>query len=325
MDEFLALPFIDNLIGKQVQISLDGSETQEGILISVETDYLVLYSNSELTFLALAPITSVQVNSRSTAADSEETLELLEGMTDFPETLADLTEASIGKLVRVNDGSTSSYYGRIVETQEDFFALSTEDQGLLFYQYHFVNSFTFVKEDTPAEVPTFEREFQFLRPAESPSVPESSGDIYDDLLAPETEAGLESDEEVAAPPSLLTFDQLLARLDRNWVTIRLEESTIDGLIIETETGYVVLVNGEELYYVPTEHIQSLGLGVMAEQPAAPAPAAAEETAETTETAAPAVKGVAAALAKSRVKSNNTFKKMWIDNLMKVAEGNTPQS
>jgi hypothetical protein len=140
----------------------------------------------------------------------------------------DLTKYFQDKVIQVDRGGPESRIGKFLDASDDYIALLTEDDGVVYYNTHHIKSFT---ENTKEQL-----EF--------------------DVEVPE-------DFEFKKAKN---FKDLLKSLEYNWVKInRGGPETVEGVLSGVENDFVYLVTNKEIVRIAMFHIKNVSYGVKIEK------------------------------------------------------------
>ena len=135
----------------------------------------------------------------------------------------DLLRSFIGKTVKIDRGGHESSTGFILGTSNSHFALNTEKDGIVYYQYFHIKSLT---------------EY------------------------PKNELGLSADEiEQYEYREHEDFTDLLNSSRHQWVRInRGGPEKIEGILEDANSDFVTVISKEEVVHLATFHIRSISFG-----------------------------------------------------------------
>jgi hypothetical protein len=140
----------------------------------------------------------------------------------------DLTKYFQDKVIQVDRGGPESRIGKFLDAGEDYIALLTEDDGVVYYYTHHIKSFT---ENTKEQL----------------------------------EFGVEVPEDFEFKKAE-NFKDLLKSLEYHWVKInRGGPQTVEGVLSEVKNGFVYLVTNNEIIRIVKFHIKNVSYGVKIEK------------------------------------------------------------
>ncbi|MGM9923632.1 MAG: hypothetical protein ACI35R_05215 [Bacillus sp. (in: firmicutes)] len=130
----------------------------------------------------------------------------------------------VGRIVKVDRGGPESRLGKLLSVQEDYFALQTEKDGVIYYRTHHIKS---VLENTK----------HGLRFEENQAI------------------------EEAPFLSAADFASLLEGLRYRWVKInRGGKESVEGVLDDVNGDYATLIANEEVFRISLYHIRNISAG-----------------------------------------------------------------
>lgn len=134
----------------------------------------------------------------------------------------DLTKYFLDKIIKVDRDGPESRIGLFLDAGDDYIAVLTEDDGIVYYKTHHIKSIT----------------------------ENMKGELEFDVEVPE-------DYKIAK-----NFKELLESLEYCWVKINRDApETIEGILCEVNNDFVCLVTNEEVVRIAMFHIKNVSYGV----------------------------------------------------------------
>ncbi|MGG1675453.1 hypothetical protein ACIFOT_06805 [Neobacillus sp. NRS-1170] len=139
----------------------------------------------------------------------------------------DIMKYFIGKVIKVNRGGSESRIGKLMDASDDYLALFTEADGLVYYNTQHIKSFT----------------------------DNMKGEMEFNIVVPNDIQYKKADN----------FYSLMESLKFQWVSInRGGPEKIEGVLSDIHPDYVSLINKEEIVRLSMFHIQNISYGLKIE-------------------------------------------------------------
>ena len=149
--------------------------------------------------------------------------------------------------VRINGKGPESKLGTLLDVRDDFFVLSTDADGLIFYKEHHVKS---LSHSIPAATNDAEEVEEVVK------VKDGSSSFADEEALEEVNKFAEMYNQIAAD----TTNDLLSNLKYSWVKInRKGPESIEGMLVEANEDYLVLVVNNEIFRISTFHVKNFSV------------------------------------------------------------------
>ncbi|MEH7505596.1 hypothetical protein V7152_27110, partial [Neobacillus drentensis] len=140
----------------------------------------------------------------------------------------DVTKYFRDKVIQVDRGGPESRIGKLLHSSDDYIAVLTEDDGVVYYNTHHIKSFT---ENTKGQM-------------------EFDVEVPKDFKFKKAE----------------NFKQLLESLNYRWVKInRGGPETVEGVLCDVKKDFVYLIANVELVRIAMFHIKNVSYGVKIEK------------------------------------------------------------
>jgi spore coat protein B len=141
----------------------------------------------------------------------------------------ELMQSLLNKVVRVDRGGPESRVGKVISAQSDYFALLTEQDGVVFYKLQHVKSIT---QDSRNEM----------------------------------KLNAEVPEDFKRFESFMDFKSVLTELRHRWVKInRGGPESVEGVLEEIFDDYATIVKNNEVIRVAMFHIRNVSYGLKPEK------------------------------------------------------------
>ncbi|MFE4130397.1 hypothetical protein [Peribacillus sp. YIM B13482] len=140
MEETVGLPYLEALTGKFVRAFKGGPDSREGKLLTVQSDYIVIQTEqNQLVYFAIEHLKIVVGNAKKSQLDL---CSINEEETVYPANFLGMLESLQTSIIQVNGGGPASKVGQVVDVKEEFLVLSSENDGLVLYPISHIKSVT---------------------------------------------------------------------------------------------------------------------------------------------------------------------------------------
>ena len=239
--------YLSSLIGRAVQVYKGGPDSNVGVLLNVNSDYLTLQKeDGEIIYYKTEHIKSIRENSQ---IRFNSVLKVYDANNLFKaDTFNELAVNFKDQTVRINGKGPESKLGTLLDVRDDFFVLSTDADGLIFYKEHHVKS---LSHSIPAATNDAEEAEDVVK------VKGGSSSIAEEEEAlEEVNKFAEMYNQIAAD----TTNDLLSNLKYSWVKInRKGPESIEGMLVEANEDYLVLVVNNEIFRISTFHVKNFSV------------------------------------------------------------------
>lgn len=253
---------LQSLIGKTVTVYRGGPESKTGKLLDVQSDYLVLFVESEAAMIYYA-LHHVQSISENVKANSVSSLSSYSDETVMPvraTSFYELLNSLVNEHIQINQGGPESKRGTLLGVNDDHIILFTKDDGIVFYLLRHLKSVrvqmkTEENKEVDAKTPAAELEANAMEDATT----EVTG--HNDMEAaseaphiPRGEETHEDQEHDPLPPPVYVkaanVTDLFERLINTWIAInRGGPEAVEGILVPGGSGYCTIVNHDEIIRV----------------------------------------------------------------------------
>lgn len=237
--------YLSSLIGRAVQVYKGGPDSNVGVLLNVNSDYLTLQKeDGEIIYYKTEHIKSIRENSQ---IRFNSVLKVYDANNLFKaDTFNELAVNFKDQTVRINGNGPESKLGTLLDVRDDFFVLSTDVDGLIFYKEHHVKSLSH-------SIPAATNDAQEIE--EVDKVKDGSSSIAEEAVE-EVNKFAEMYNQIAAD----TMNDLLSNLKYSWIKInRKGPESIEGMLVEANEDYLVLVVNNEIFRISTFHVKNFSV------------------------------------------------------------------
>ncbi len=233
--------YLSSLVGRSVQIYRGGPNSNTGILLSVNDDYLSLQKDDgNIIYYKTSHIKSIRENSQirfNSILRAFDTTELRTAKS-FNELCKDCKD----QIVRINGKGPESKEGKLMDVKEDYIVLYTENEGLIFYKEHHITSISNVLTDSNEEE---DEDIEGIESQEEEQNFEEANfmKIYEHIAAENT-------------------NSLLENLKYTWIKLnRKGPESMEGILVESNEEYLVLVVNNEVFRISTFHVKNFSVNL----------------------------------------------------------------
>ncbi len=264
---------LQSLIGKTVTVYRGGPESKTGKLLDVQSDYLVLFVESEAAMIYYA-LHHVQSISENVKANSVSSLSSYSDETVMPvraTSFYELLNSLVNEHIQINQGGPESKRGTLLGVNDDHIILFTKDDGIVFYLLRHLKSVrvqmkTEENKAVDAKTPAAELEANAMEDATTEVT--GHNDMEAASEAPHIPGGEETHEDQEHDPlpppvyvKAANVTDLFERLINTWIAInRGGPEAVEGILVPGGSGYCTIVNHDEIIRVNYEHIKSISCG-----------------------------------------------------------------
>ena len=233
--------YLSSLIGKAVQVYKGGPDSNVGVLLNVNADYLSLQKeDGEIIYYKTAHIKSIRKDSQ---IRFNSVLKVYDANNLFKaDTFNELAINFKNKTVRINGNGPESKFGKLLDVKGDFFVLLTEADGLIFYKEHHVTSLSH-------SIPVATNKVEKVGKVKSES--SAIGEVVE-----EVNQFTEMYSQIAAD----TTNELLSNLKYSWIKInRKGPESVEGMLVESNENYLILVVNDEIFRISIFHVKNFSV------------------------------------------------------------------
>ncbi|WP_369017060.1 spore coat protein CotH [Bacillus subtilis] len=213
-DEISYYNFLHSMKDKIVTVYRGGPESKKGKLTAVKSDYIALQAEKKIIYYQLEHVKSIteDTNNSTTTIETEE----MPDADDFHSLIGQLMNQS----VQFNQGGPESKKGRLVWLGDDYAALNTNEDGVVYFNIHHIKSISKHEPDLKIEGQT------------------PSGVLEADYLS-----------EV-----FKSLTHKWVSINRGG------PEAIEGILVDNADGHYTIVKNQEVLRIYPFHIKSISLG-----------------------------------------------------------------
>ncbi|AEP92648.1 spore coat protein B [Bacillus subtilis subsp. subtilis str. RO-NN-1] len=213
-DEISYYNFLHSMKDKIVTVYRGGPESKKGKLTAVKSDYIALQAEKKIIYYQLDHVKSIteDTNNSTTAIETEE----MPDADDFHSLIGQFMNQS----VQFNQGGPESKKGRLVWLGDDYAALNTNEDGVVYFNIHHIKSISKHEPDLKIEG--------------------------------QTPSGVLEADDLSEVFKSLTHKWVSIN--------RGGPEAIEGILVDNADGHYTLVKNQEVLRIYPFHIKSISLG-----------------------------------------------------------------
>ena len=254
--------YLISLVGRNVQVYKGGPDSNVGVLLDVNEDYLTLQKeDGDIIYYKTSHVKSIRENSLiryNSTLKVYDTNNLVIAAT-FNELAAHFKDQT----VRINGKGPESKVGTLVDVKGDYFVLYTEKDGLIFYKEQHITSLSHSQIITTTNQAVVKD--QELPVEVAPPVAETVEDVDPSTTSEELVEEVEEVNEALRIYEQLAADttsEVLTNLKYSWIKInRKGPESMEGLLVESNDDYLVLAINKEIFRIATYHVKNFSLSI----------------------------------------------------------------
>lgn len=213
------LSYLLSLIGRRVRTYKGGPESREGILLQVKSDFIALLTDkNEVVYYQTMHLKSIVENTKANFQSTTEADTKHEVLNS--ESFKDMLGQLKSQNVQIDRGGPESLKGKLVDVFDDFLALQTENDGVVFYQIHHIKSISV--DNGPS------KENSNL------SLPNVTAKVFSDLLE--------------------GFQHSWITINRGG------PESVEGVLADITSDYVTVIHHEKVFRITNYHIRNISHG-----------------------------------------------------------------
>jgi len=230
----LKIPY--SLLGKNITVYRGGPESKTGKLMDVKQDYLVIYSDNKIIYYQAEHIKSItedsKTNAMQTNSGEEEEPFFYQG-----DNFISLLKNFLNRKIQIDQGGPDSKQGTLLQLGSDFLVLSTEDDGVIYYNLHHIKSIIELEKNLNNIGADTEESSSYWQNEES------AEEMMSNIL-------MGSD-----------FHHLCSLMSHKWVSVnRKGPEALEGILVDSSDGFFTLANNQELYRIHPFHVRNISIG-----------------------------------------------------------------
>ncbi|WP_021480759.1 hypothetical protein [Bacillus subtilis] len=213
-DEISYYNFLHSMKDKIVTVYRGGPESKKGKLTAVKSDYIALQAEKKIIYYQLEHVKSIteDTNNSTTTIETEE----MPDADDFHSLIGHL----INQSVQFNQGGPESKKGRLVWLGDDYAALNTNEDGVVYFNIHHIKSISKHEPDLKIEG--------------------------------QTPSGVLEADDLSEVFKSLTHKWVSIN--------RGGPEAIEGILVDNADGHYTIVKNQEVLRIYPFHIKSISLG-----------------------------------------------------------------
>ncbi|MGG5775054.1 spore coat protein CotH [Bacillus subtilis] len=213
-DEISYYNFLHSMKDKIVTVYRGGPESKKGKLTAVKSDYIALQAEKKIIYYQLDHVKSIteDTNNSTTTIETEE----MPDADDFHSLIGQLMNQS----VQFNQGGPESKKGRLVWLGDDYAALNTNEDGVVYFNIHHIKSISKHEPDLKIEG--------------------------------QTPSGVLEADDLSEVFKSLTHKWVSIN--------RGGPEAIEGILVDNADGHYTIVKNQEVLRIYPFHIKSISLG-----------------------------------------------------------------
>ncbi|MEK4982270.1 spore coat protein CotH [Bacillus sp. FSL K6-6540] len=213
-DEISYYNFLHSMKDKIVTVYRGGPESKKGKLTAVKSDYIALQAEKKIIYYQLDHVKSIteDTNNSTTAIETEE----MPDADDFHSLIGQFMNQS----VQFNQGGPESKKGRLVWLGDDYAALNTNEDGVVYFNIHHIKSISKHEPDLKIEG--------------------------------QTPSGVLEADDLSEVFKSLTHKWVSIN--------RGGPEAIEGILVDNADGHYTIVKNQEVLRIYSYHIKSISLG-----------------------------------------------------------------
>ncbi|MFM1652968.1 hypothetical protein ACI7RC_12815 [Brevibacillus sp. B_LB10_24] len=218
MEHIQDMSFLDSMVGKTLRIYKGGPEAKDGRLLSVADDYLMLDTpEGDILYYSLEHIKSICRDLGKPSMPLKNRREIFEEYLENSDLKEVLHSFKYG-IIQVDRGGPESRIGKLMGIGDDFIALQTKEDGMLYYQIRHIKS-----------------------------ISEASGECKKGDF-----------EEKSSYEPVKNFHSVLKEMLHCWVMVnRGGPESVEGVLTEVDDDYITVVHNKEVYRILAFHIRNI--------------------------------------------------------------------
>ncbi|HHW39036.1 MAG TPA: hypothetical protein GXX18_17690 [Bacillales bacterium] len=230
MEDKMSNSFLITMVGKGVRAYKSGPEAWRGLLLAVNSDYIVLYNDKDgYIYLRTGHIKSVVADNKANIPRENELTPHGTNDGDFDDVLGDI----IGEEVKINLGGPESRKGRLLGVKEDYLAIFAGKEGVIYYNLEHVKSVSVkVKE-------------------------EAKDDDKENNENKEKDKGKMEANQIVSFIDVNSLNRLFKHLKYSYVMINRGPEAVEGILVDVRDNLITLVFHDQVLRVNRNHVKSI--------------------------------------------------------------------
>ncbi len=229
MEDKMSNSFLTTMVGKGVRAYKSGPDSWHGLLLAVNSDYIVLFNEKDgYIYHRTNQIKSVVADDRDNLqTDNEFTLHGTKD-SNFEDILGNL----VGEEVKINRGGPESRKGRLLAVNGDYLALLERKEGVIYYNLDYVKSVSVKAQEAATEN-------------------EKENDKK------EKDTGEMEANQVVDFIDVNSLNRLFKQLKYSYVMINRGPEAVEGILVDVKDNLITLVFRDQVLRVNRNHVKSI--------------------------------------------------------------------
>lgn len=234
MEDKMSNSFLTTMVGKGVKAYKSGPESWHGLLLAVNSDYIVLFNNKDgYIYHRTNEIKSVVADDKESIVTANELTPQGTTESNFEDILGNL----IGEDVKINRGGPESRKGMILGVRGDYLALLAGKEGVIYYNLDHVKSVS-VKAEEAATENDNERD-------------------NDKKENKENDNGKMEANQTVSFIDVNSLNRLFKQLKYSYVMINRGPEAVEGILVDVKDNLITLVFHDQVLRVNRNHVKSI--------------------------------------------------------------------
>jgi len=225
-----------SLLGRNITVYRGGPESKTGKLLDIKEDCVVIYADNKTIYYRTEHIKSITEDLKANAipSNNSQTDPFFYHEDDFLSLLSNF----LNKKIQVDQGGPDSKQGILLVIGSDYLVLSTEDDGIVYYNLHHIKSIMGLEED--------------LNNIEEDTEESSSNWVMEESSEEMMMSNIHRGSD---------FHHLCSLMSHKWVSInRKGPEALEGIFVDSSDGFFTLANNQELYRIHPFHVRNISIG-----------------------------------------------------------------
>lgn len=234
MEDKLSNSFLTTMVGKGVRAYKSGPEAWHGLLLAVNSDYIVLFNDKDgYIYHRTGHIKSVVADEKATIPVANELTPHGTNEGDFDDILGNL----VGEEVKINLGGPESRKGRLLGVNGDYLTLFAGKEGVIYYNLDHVKSISVKVKATAAD--------------------NDNDKENDKEEKKENDTGRMEENQIVSFIDVNSLNRLFKQLKYSYVMINRGPEAVEGILVDVKDNLITLVFHDQVLRVNRNHVKSI--------------------------------------------------------------------